>query len=369
MRKQKGYFIILLVSFMLIGNITFSYGDKAIIIAKEGLIREEPSFESVLIDKIPLGEELEIIEEKDNWFLIEYLNEIKKVNGWIYRDLIIQDGKKETVKIGVVTTETLNVRTGPDIKYSAFTSLKRGNDVTILEEQEEWYLVLLKNGVKGWVHRSYIDVSMVSSYPRGQVITKTEVKEDKNEESKLISSLNQGTEFYIKGYDTGWFNIDAGGIEGWVMAEHVELNIDIFNPVNRSGNRAHTLSNIKEVASKYIGRPYSYGSTGPASFDCSGFVTYIFNQYYADYLKDKKVQLPRSSRDMAKVGVNILKGNLQPGDLVFFNRGGNTAINHVGIYIGEDNFIHAAYSNRRGIVISSLKENIYMRTYVKGVRI
>ena len=85
-------------------------------------------------------------------------------------------------------------------------------------------------------------------------------------------------------------------------------------------------------AKRLIGTPYSYGGTSPRSgFDCSGFVRYVFSHF--------GITLPHSSYSDVGVGHSIPRGDLLPGDLVFFDADG-----HVGIYIGHDEFIHAPHT-------------------------
>lgn len=79
---------------------------------------------------------------------------------------------------------------------------------------------------------------------------------------------------------------------------------------------------------------YKYGGSSPEiGFDCSGLVNYVYN-------KAANVKLPRTSRGISRVGSNINKGALQAGDLVFFNTA-KRPFSHVGIYVGDGQFIHA----------------------------
>jgi len=89
---------------------------------------------------------------------------------------------------------------------------------------------------------------------------------------------------------------------------------------------------VVDYAKKLIGTPYSYGGTSPRSgFDCSGFVRYVFSHF--------GVNLPHSSFSDIVLGRSVSRGDLLPGDLVFFDGAG-----HVGIYIGHDEFIHAPHT-------------------------
>lgn len=108
-----------------------------------------------------------------------------------------------------------------------------------------------------------------------------------------------------------------------------------------------------------LGTPYSYGSTGNGSFDCSGFTSYAY--------KAAGIDLPHSSAGQASLGSLISQDSLQKGDLVIFNNSGNTRIGHVGIYIGDNSFIHA--STNKGITVTSLDDSYYKERYVCARRL
>ncbi|MDR2386397.1 MAG: C40 family peptidase [Deltaproteobacteria bacterium] len=96
------------------------------------------------------------------------------------------------------------------------------------------------------------------------------------------------------------------------------------------------VNQILRTAFSQIGNPYRYGGNSPETgFDCSGFVSWVYKQY--------GILLPRSSRDMLAVGEPIPREELRPGDLVFFNYG----YSHVGIYTGEDKYIHSPRTGKR----------------------
>ena len=109
----------------------------------------------------------------------------------------------------------------------------------------------------------------------------------------------------------------------------------------------------------YFGIRYRFGGQTPAGFDCSGFVRYMFEKVY-------NIKLPHSSREMSSLGDRISREELKPGDLVFFHSGKNR-INHVGIYIGNDAFIHSSLS--KGITEDKLQHRYYDKRYAGAVRI
>jgi cell wall-associated NlpC family hydrolase len=120
---------------------------------------------------------------------------------------------------------------------------------------------------------------------------------------------------------------------------------------------------ILESAYSYLGSPYRYGGTTPNGFDCSGFVRYVFNE--------NGVKLGRSSREQALEGVSVPLSDLRPGDLIFFkmHRRKHFLIDHVGLYVGNGQFIHAASSRSREIKMESLESEKYLQKVVETRRV
>jgi cell wall-associated NlpC family hydrolase len=110
-------------------------------------------------------------------------------------------------------------------------------------------------------------------------------------------------------------------------------------------------------ANKHIGEPYRYGGTNSRGWDCSGFVRAI-------YARSLSMQLPRSSEEMHALGVEIPLSKGKAGDLVFFNINTKKP-SHVGIYLGDRNFVHVSTS--QGVVVSSLEEEYYRKHFL-GLR-
>lgn len=107
--------------------------------------------------------------------------------------------------------------------------------------------------------------------------------------------------------------------------------------------------------------PYIWGGSNLKGMDCSGFIYAI----YADRVQD----LPRRAVDQYRFGSAVTTGKEEPGDLVFFNTEGWSA-SHVGIYLGDRRFIHAASGEKRnGIIISSLDTPYYRSRYLGARRL
>lgn len=136
--------------------------------------------------------------------------------------------------------------------------------------------------------------------------------------------------------------------------------IDIFIENNTESYLALQLIN---VASDKLGTGYRSGGTTTAGFDCSGLMYSTFKKF--------DITLPRSSHEMAEIGTKINPENAKKGDLIFFINRGQRRINHVGMIVevngDEIKFIHS--STQGGVIISSLKESYYERTFKQINRI
>ena len=126
-------------------------------------------------------------------------------------------------------------------------------------------------------------------------------------------------------------------------------------PEKKKDNRSAYVGNIMKEARKWMGTPYRYGGKSRSGTDCSGFVMSVFQEAAG-------IKLPRSSREQQVYCEGIDRRRLEPGDLVFFSTSRRSkAVSHVGIYIGDGDFIHASTS--KGVIISSMDERYYTSHY------
>jgi len=128
-----------------------------------------------------------------------------------------------------------------------------------------------------------------------------------------------------------------------------------------SSNNYNTKEGIIRMAKQYLGAPYKFGGYSfKTGIDCSGYVKRIFSKF--------NVELPRTARDIYyNAGIRVVKSQLQTGDLVFFRTYASYP-SHVGIYMGNNLFIHAS-SGARKVAITSLDKKYYRNRYIGAKRI
>jgi len=121
---------------------------------------------------------------------------------------------------------------------------------------------------------------------------------------------------------------------------------------------------IEKYAKEKLGQKYVWGATGPLTFDCSGFTQDVF-------LNTTGIKIPRVSRDQAKVGKYIEYANLKQGDMVFFDteKKYSGKVNHVGIYLDNEKFIHASSAKKKIIITSFKKKPFYKKRFLWGRRV
>ena len=128
-----------------------------------------------------------------------------------------------------------------------------------------------------------------------------------------------------------------------------------FSNTPKSSEKMENAINLLE---EQVGKPYVWGATGPEAFDCSGLVRYVYKTALGK-------EIPRVSYDQSKFGQEVDKKDLQVGDLIFFDTMKKGRVSHVGMYIGNNEFIHAS-SPKNGVKKSKLS-GYYEEAY-RGAR-
>ena len=306
---------------------------KEMKISKDSNIYIIPLINANIIQNIKKDSKITVITKTNSWAYVE----TDEVTGWIRQDILVdinvtsndttttnpKEGtdkpKNEpetpsdtevTTKTMYVNTASIYVRKGPGTQHEIIDSLILNNGVKVVAENGDWYKVEIA-GKTGYIAKRLLSDKKVSTTSRGEV--------SREEEQAIGNSTTSD------------------------------------NTVQKSKG-----DEIVEYAKKYLGCKYVYGGSGPNTFDCSGFTMYV--------LKNFGVTLSHSATAQSKVGTKVERANLQPGDLVFFkNYRTNTGIGHVGIYIGNNQFVHAS-TEKTGVITSSLTGS-YSSRYVTARRI
>lgn len=186
------------------------------------------------------------------------------------------------------------------------------------------------------------------------------VRAEANTESEVITLVPNGEELEVADVEGDWVRIYLDDEEAFVSAEYVEVSAELGTAITMTELLyGQGVSDVRvdlcQYAKEFLGNPYVWGGTSlTKGADCSGYVLSIFKKY--------GISLPHSSVAQAGSGTTIQVSEAQPGDLIFYGNG--RSINHVAIYIGGGQVIHAS-NPKTGIRIS----NVSYRSPVKAVRI
>ena len=285
--------------------------------------------------------------------------------------------------IGFVTASSLRLRSNAS-SNSQTLDYAPGNDVAVvLGKTGSWYKVNYNLQI-GYMHQDYLDYTTREDGELGYGKingNNVKVRSGPNTSYPILTVAYTGDKAYIIGINNQWFKVIFGEHIGYIRSDYVDLTEIPYENQDSSksplffrggvstgikpsvealqGSTGSTLaSKIINTAKKYIGVPYLWGGATPKGFDCSGFVQYVFNTH--------GITLPRTSREQYTVGYKVSKSNLQPGDLVFFNTSGK-GVSHLGIYLGDGQFIHASTS--RGIIIADLNNTYWTNRYMGARRV
>ena len=147
------------------------------------------------------------------------------------------------------------------------------------------------------------------------------------------------------------------------LVQNIEYISYRHNYTQPRPNPYQTIRNIEYRAKSFLGVPYVWGATGPDKFDCSGFTQWVF--------RDVGINIPRVSRDQARVGEFVTFNNLRVGDMMFFDthKKRTGKVSHVGIYLGSGNFIHASSAGKKVVIYNFNEKPFYKKRFLWGRRV
>lgn len=286
--------------------------------------------------------------------------------------------EKSTKKVVEVRCYALNVRKGPSTDYSIAGTVKEGTQLEYISTcSNGWYKVKYKGSTR-YISNDYSKLKTISGTSNkntdsikkvGKVTsTRLNVRKGPGTNYSIKNTMKKGSVVgIIKAYNNGWTKVKlSNSSTGYVFSDYMKTysgdSGDIKVTYTKTSTTSTSNKKIDTVISTLkaqVGKPYVYGAAGPNSFDCSGLTYYCY--------KKAGIYLNRGSRDQASNGKYVSKSNLKPGDLIFFNSGTNT-IRHVGMYVGNNKFIHSP-SPGKTVRYESLSTSYYVKGYVTARRI
>ena len=345
-------------------------------------VRSGASTSASIIGTLKNGAKVDITGESGNWYKINYNGRV----GYVSKDYVKKGGattpeqkpedkpQTETKVTGTVTgiTTTLSVRSGASTSATIIGTLKNGAKVEITGESGDWYKINY-NGKVGYVYKSYIKKgttgttggdggTSTTTEKKGVVVgisTTLNVRSGASTTASIIGTLRNGAQVTIIGESGNWYKIKFNERVGYVSKDYVREG----NSNDGQGQVTQaTFENVYAVMSAHIGSPYVWGGAGeyltssllytlsnrfPAdaangaysrawqyvdqgyrAFDCSGLMQWGYAQV--------GIKIGRTTWDQITCGTEVSLNNLKPGDLLF-----NTSLTHVGMYIGNGQWIES----------------------------
>lgn len=181
------------------------------------------------------------------------------------------------------------------------------------------------------------------------------VRSGPSTENEILGKLSLGTRVELLSEDKGWYQINFESKTAYIFGEYIRIIDGSLTEAQNAG------LSIVDYAKTFIGTPYVYGGNTPSGFDCSGFVQYVMANF--------GFSMPRSSTEQYSIGLRVAKSELMPGDLVFFKYSASSyRLSHVGIYVGDGNFIHSPVPGQT-VRISSLSSGYFSYYYYGATRV
>lgn len=299
-------------------------------------LRSDPSTSSAILDTAEKNEVVVVISKSGSWYKVNYNLQV----GYMHADYVsVLTKENAELGYGTINGTSVNLRSGPSTGHSVVAVGSKGDKAYIIGLNEGWYKVIYGEKIC-YIRSDYVDLTEI---PYENTDSSNSPKFFKGGKSNGVTPSAAA----LKGQtNSGSSNEDSGN-----TGSNESVTIP-NNPGTVSGQA------IVAEAEKYLGTPYVSGGADPSGFDCSGFVYYVLKQLgYAPY---------RTPADQYQMGTYVAKSDLQPGDIVFFQNTYKAGISHVGIYVGNGQFIHSP--NSRSVVSYADLTTGYWSEHYYGAR-
>jgi len=337
-------------------------------------VRVAASKDSAKVGMLEEGSQVEILAKEGDWFQIAYDNE--------YGVYVAAEYVTVQNAVGEIISDNVNIRQEPSTTSTIVAATKTGDIVTVVAKDDEWLKIVRLNGDVAYVSTDFVkgnmidyvadfDADDVKTAEAGDsatvyaIVTATSglnVRSEASTDSKKLELIYPGDVMDVIEVGSKWVKVEtASGNIGFVSADYVSVRTGEKPSRGSSSAKGEA---VVAYAKQFLGTPYVWGGTNlTRGVDCSGFVYSVYKNF--------GITLNRTSRAMASNGVTVSKADLQPGDIILFDTTGvnDGGISHVGIYIGNDQYIHSSSGRAYSVIISDLYNAYGKRTYVTARRI
>lgn len=262
---------------------------------------------------------------------------------------------------GVAIDSVTNLYSEPSKSADVVTQAILGTELAIWEDREGWYYVRMPDQYQGWIEadrvRAYAQGE--AAYPATDQVAEVKhlfafiYREPDVTAHEPAMRVTIGTRLEVVQEQADWLKVSLPDrSERWV--QKADVIVREAGTVRSKG----TVKDVMATARRFLGLSYLWGGTTPEGIDCSGFVQLVYHLNGVELLRDADIQYTQP--DLTPVG----REELQAGDLLFF---GQSAITHVGLYLGDGQFIHATTHAEPIVQISRLDEAHWSGLY-QGAR-
>lgn len=372
---------------------TQAYIGKSVYVLTDGgsiNLRAAGDIESEILDVLPIGTQLTVIDIDGDWFKVEtgtLTGYVKSCYVTLDYDAVKAVMLATTMYQKATATSGVNVRSEANEESVILSAVAEGEPIIVLDEYDGWCKVYFgENYDIGYIKSEFVAIGdmverseinakrnkrIASIVKDGKIKISSGVVDVKlmpNDDSETIVTLANGANCKIVSGGSNWTKIIVSATNeiGYVKTGNV-VQVVTETKTTKSGKAVGTTksatvvgngSKLVEQAAKYLGVKYVYGGSSPSGFDCSGLVQYCCRQL--------GVSVNRTASAQYSNGVYVSRDNLKPGDLVFFSRGGR--ISHVVIYAGNGMVIHAPRTGKT-ICYQSLSSICSYSHYVGARRV